>query len=134
MALAARRSTLKVPIRFTTTTVSKAASPAGPSFFTVRSAQPCPRTKPRAQLAEGLDRLLNCGADALLVGHVGRREQPADLLSQGRPALLVQVGDRHSSAASGQLARRGLAEAAGAARERADSVQLHAAGRLATNR
>src|ERR687895_773074 len=42
MAPAARRSTLKVPIRFTRTTVSNGWSAAGPSFFTVRSAHPTP--------------------------------------------------------------------------------------------
>src|ERR687896_534422 len=43
IAAAARRSTLKVPIRFTRTKVSNGWSAAGPSFFTVRSAHPTPR-------------------------------------------------------------------------------------------
>src|ERR671919_3013625 len=42
IAAAESRSTLKVPIRFTRTTVSNGWSAAGPSFFTVLSAHPIP--------------------------------------------------------------------------------------------
>src|SRR5438067_5046943 len=57
IAAAPRRRTLKVPIRFTRTTVSNGWSCAGPRLLTVRSAQPIPaqftvrRISPRASTA-----------------------------------------------------------------------------------
>ena len=122
MAAAARRSTLKVPIRFTRTTVSNGASAAGLSFFTVRSAQPMPAQETEAQPLGRLHR----GAHGGLVGHVGLHEAPVQLGGERLAALGVEVGDRHARAARHELARGGLAQAARpAGHQRALSVQVH---------
>ena len=126
IAAARSRSTLKVPIRFTRTTVSNGWSAAGPSLPTVRSAQPMPGARHgEAQLAGALDR----GLDLRLVRHVRLRERAADLLRQRRAALLVQVRDGHARAARGELAGGRLAQARGAAGDQGPYVRQAATTR-----
>ena len=88
IAAAASRSTLNVPIRFTRTTASNGSRAAGPSFFTVRSAQPIPAHE------------------------TARRSSPACSTAAATSASLVTSASR---AARRQLARRRLAEARRAA-------------------
>ena len=135
IAAAHSRSTLKVPIRFTRTTVSNGWSAAGPALAHGalgpadagaghRQADrrrrpppwppPPPRPRPRRSRRPG-----------------SAMASPPSSAASASARPRVQVDDGHARAARGQLARGGGAEArASAGHQRADSVQLHGAGRL----
>src|SRR5262249_40312840 len=79
-----------------------------------------------AQRGAGVDGGLYGGGDLLLVGDVGLDEHPAHFVGQGLALVLVQVGDDHLRALSGQLADGGLAETARTAGDDGgNSVQIH---------
>ena len=66
------------------------------------------------------------GGDRCLIGHVGAREQAADVSRDRVAAFLSQVGDHDEGPGLGQLAGGGLAEAARTAGDDcAGSVQFH---------
>ena len=130
MAAAVSRSTLKVPIRFTRTTVSKGARPAGPPLAlddALGPADPGARDR-QAQLAERLDGGRDRGLELTLVGHVGREahrgrsvgaSSALQALGQLLRALAVAVDDRHPRPVVRERPGRGRSEARGAARDRA---------------
>ncbi len=75
IAAAAKRSTLKVPIRLTLTTLEKNSRLWGPPLCATRSAQPMPAQQteirsPSSCVAASLDG----GGHRCLVGHVGVHE------------------------------------------------------------
>ena len=86
IAVAAKRSTLKVPIRLIRSTVSNGISWCGPRLDAVRSAQPTPGAADAdAQATRRLRGLRDRGLDLSLVGDVARHEAGA-LAELARPA------------------------------------------------
>ncbi len=117
IAVAARRRTLKVPIRFTFTTLEKISRSWGPCFETVRWAQPMPaqqteiRSPPSAAAASTA--AWTCSASITFVStNLARRPE---LAREGLALLRVQVCDHHAGTAVVEAPGRRLAESGGSA-------------------
>src|SRR3954467_9122892 len=104
MAVAAKRSTLNVPIRLIAMMTWNGSRSCGPLLPVVRWAHPVPaqqteiRSPPSAPAAPptapGRAPRLDRRADLILLTYVARNEPDAELVGERLPLLGVDVGDR----------------------------------------
>ena len=115
MSAAARRSRLKLPIKFTLMTFSKSSSAIGPPRPTMRLAGAMPAQLTRTRAAPCASRARDRGLGLGSAGHVAGEAEPVHFLGDRRGALGVDVEHADLGARRGQVARGLRAQARAAA-------------------